>query len=255
MGRFVNSTINTGEFPMHLMTRRLASFCWTCPSLFLALSLAVQAADPPATLRGLPLIFRDDFESGDPASRWEPSDPKAWKLVAQNGNKVWSQFQHIVTQTPVRSPFNRSVAKDVVVSNCVLDVKLQSTARDYPHRSLCLFFGYQDPAHMYYVHFGQKADDHANQIFIVNNEARKKISTKSTDGTKWDNEWHHARVVRDVKSGSIEIFFDDMETPVMTALDKTFTWGQVGIGSFDDTGNFDEVLAYGDKVERPAAKE
>jgi hypothetical protein len=43
-----------------------------------------------------------------------------------------------------------------------------------------------------------------------------------------------------------------MSEPVMTAVDKTFTWGQVGIGSFDDTGNFDDILVYGDKVERPA---
>jgi hypothetical protein len=33
----------------------------------------------------------------------------------------------------------------------------------------------------------------------------------------------------------------------MTAIDKTFTKGQVGVGSFDDTGNFDQVLVYGEK--------
>ena len=224
-------------------------------SMILVLSQVtiLVAAEPPARLLNLPLVYRDDFESGDVLARWQPSDPKAWKLIEQNGNHVLSQFQHIETKTPVRSPFNRSMVKDVVVSNCVLDVRLQSTARDYPHRSLCLFFGYQDPAHLYYVHLGQKTDDHANQIFIVNNEPRKKISTKTTEGTRWDQEWHHARVVRDVESGRIEVFFDDMSEPVMTAVDKTFTWGQVGIGSFDDTGNFDDILVYGDKVERPAA--
>jgi hypothetical protein len=203
--------------------------CCSLAALFvisLALPSLLQADEPPATLLNLPLVFRDDFESGDPATRWEASEPKAWKLVEQNGNKVWSQFQHIETKTPVRSPFNRSVAEDLVVGSCVLDLKLQSTARDYPHRSLCLFFGYQDPAHMYYVHLGQKTDDHANHIFIVNNEPRKKISTKTTEGTKWE--------------------------PVMTAVDRTFTWGQVGIGSFDDTGNFDDVLVYGTKASRPA---
>ncbi|HAA51688.1 MAG TPA: DUF1080 domain-containing protein [Planctomycetaceae bacterium] len=34
----------------------------------------------------------------------------------------------------------------------------------------------------------------------------------------------------------------------MTAVDKTFAWGQVGVGSFDDTGNFDEVYLFGDAV-------
>ena len=226
-------------------------------SAFVAFGLmmpsVLRCEEPPATLLGLPLVFREDFESGN-LDRWEPSEPKAWKIDVRNGNKVGSQFQHIVTKTPVRSPFNRSVVKDVIVGDCVLDVKLQSTARDYPHRSLCLFFGYQDPAHLYYVHLGQKTDDHANQIFIVNNEPRTKISTTTTEGTKWDNEWHHARVVREVESGKIEVFFDDMKEPVMTAVDKTFTWGQVGIGSFDDTGHFDDVLVYGTQVARPAVK-
>lgn len=221
-------------------------------ALTLLIATPAWADEPPRQLMDLPLVFQDTFESGDPATRWEASDPKAWKLVEQKGNQVWSQFQHIVTPTPVRSPFNRSVARDVIVSDCILDVRLQSTARDYPHRSLCLFFGYQDPAHMYYVHLGQKTDDHANQIFIVNNEPRKKISTKTTPGTPWDNEWHHVRVIRKVDSGEIAVYFDNLQEPVMTAVDKTFLWGQVGIGSFDDTGSFDDVLVYGKSVPRPA---
>lgn len=230
------------------MRHLLLVIAFTC-----LLAGSVASAAPPTELLGQPLLLHEDFTSKDD-TKWELADPKAWRFVDQDGNAVFNQFKQSKVETPVRSPFNRGVVKDLVVGSFVLDVKLQSTARDYPHRSLCLFFGYQDPAHLYYVHFGQRTDDHANQIFIVNNEPRKKISTKTTDGTPWNNEWHHARVVRDVDSGRIDVFFDDMETPVMTAVDKTFTWGQVGIGSFDDTGNFDDVLVYGVKAERPAAK-
>ena len=74
---------------------------------------------------------------------------------------------------------------------------------------------------------------------------------ETTAGTNWNDEWHHARIVRDVKSGKIEIYFDDMKTPIMTATDKTFAWGKVGIGSFDDTGRFDDVFLFGHKVEKP----
>ena len=97
---------------------------------------------------------------------------------------------------------------------------------------------------------GKKADEHANQIFIVNNEPRKKISTKSTEGTNWDDERHHVREVRNVETGAIDVYFDDMKNPIMHADDKTFTWGEVGIGTFDDTGNFDDVRVYGKKSER-----
>lgn len=226
--------------------------CW----LWLFLSFSVCAAaqgqtpEPPKEFRGLPLVFFTDFENGE-ISRFDPVTPAAWKLVKTEGNQFYSQFKHVEVKTPVRSPFNRCVIKDLIVSDCVLDVRLQTTARDYPHRSLCLFFGYQDPAHMYYVHLGQKADDHANQIFIVNNEPRKKISLTSTDGTPWDNAWHRARILREVESGKIEVYFDDLGKPVMTAIDKTFSWGQVGIGSFDDTGNFDDLTVYGTTVKKP----
>jgi hypothetical protein len=217
------------------------------------LAAAVAHGGPPAReLNGLPLVFFDDFESGM-ADKWEQSDPKAWRIAAQGSNKVYNQFQQSQVQTPVRSPFNRALVKDVVVGDFVLDVKLQSTKEDYDHRDMCLFFGFQDPAHLYYVHLGKKTDDHANQIFIVNDEPRKKISTTTTSGTAWTDDWHHARVVLKVDTGTIEVFFDDMETPAMTATDKTFAWGQVGIGTFDDTGNFDDVIVYGKQVERPKA--
>jgi len=221
-----------------------------------ALSAAVFAADPPCVKNApdvdtkLPLVFCDDFQSGDSAN-WVPGDPKAWKITKLGDNFVFEQFQQSKVENPVRSPFNRCVIKDVVVGDFVLDLKFQSTKKDYGHRDLCLFFGFQDPSHHYYVHFGKKTDDHANQIFIVNDKPRTKISTKTTAGTNWDDEWHHARIVREVKSGKIEIYFDDMKTPVMTATDKTFAWGQIGIGSFDDTGRFDDVYLFGHEVKKP----
>ena len=48
--------------------------------------------------------------------------------------------------------------------------------------------------------------------------------------------------------GTIEIYFDDMKKPVMTASDKTFGAGRVGIGSFDDHGNWDDFKLHGVKA-------
>ena len=53
------------------------------------------------------------------------------------------------------------------------------------------------------------------------------------------------------QGGSVEVFFDDMERPVMKAVDKTFSWGQIGVGTFDDTGRFDDLVVHGIRVERP----
>ncbi len=205
------------------------------------------ALDQPASAN-LPLLFQDDFRQG--AGRWQPSDPAAWKVIDGKMGKEYSQFQQSKYKPPHRSPFNFSLVKDLIVGDCILEAQVQSTTRDYPHRDVCLFFGYQDPAHFYYVHLGKKTDDHANQIFIVNNAPRVKISTRTTDGTPWTDGWHHVKVVRKVKDGSIAVYFDDMKTPVMTATDRTFTWGQVGVGSFDDTSSWRDVKVYGVKAEK-----
>ena len=94
-------------------------------------------------------------------------------------------------------------------------------------------------------------DPHANQIFIVNNAARTKISTKTTEGTNWDEEWHHVRITRDAESGLIKVFYDDMDESVMEATDKSFTWGQIGLGSFDDTADFAELKIIGVLAKKP----
>lgn len=205
-----------------------------------------QAEDAAAvkTASSLPLVFADDFESG--ADHWQPLDPPHWKIAAGNGGHV---FSHFVKQgkykPPHRSPVNIALLKDHAVEDFEYTVKVKSTHPDYGHRDAVLVFGYQDPAHFYYVHFGKQTDDHANQIFLVNEKPRVKISTKTTSGTPWDDAWHTVRVSRRVADGSISVFYDDMEKPVMTAQDKTFTWGRVGLGSFDDTTEWDDVKLLG----------
>lgn len=198
----------------------------------------------------LPVLLNEDFEKG--ADRWEPADPKQWKVAETPEGKVFSQFvKGGAHKPPHRSPFNIALLKEFTVGDFVLETKCQSTIKDYNHRDMCVIFGYQDPAHFYYVHFGKKTDDHANQIFIVNAADRKKISTRTSEGTPWTDAWHRVKVVRSAAEGTISVYFDDMKTPVMTAADKTFAWGRIGIGTFDDTGNWDEVKLSGTRVEPP----
>lgn len=190
-----------------------------------------------------PVVYQDDFDDGMTA--WEPTDAAAWKVEAVDDDQVLRQHSQSDYQPPHRSPVNIALLRDLELSDFQLDVDVRSTARDYPHRSVCLFFGHQDPAHFYYVHLGQRTDDHANQIFIVNDEPRTKISTRTTPGTPWDNEWHHVRIIRDAAKGTIQVYFDDLDEPVMTATDKHFIHGRLGLGSFDDTGDWDHLVIRG----------
>lgn len=200
----------------------------------------------------LPLLLREDFEQG--ADHWRPTDSAVWRLTDAGAprGKVFDQFQNKSDYMPPhRSPFHFALcqAEGTVVGDFDLRAKVRSTVKDYAHRDACVIFGHQDSAHFYYVHFGKRADDHANQIFIVDGAPRTKISEVSTEGTNWDDEWHSVRVRRVVAEGLVEVFFDDLERPVMRAHNRQFLWGRIGIGSFDDTTQWDDVELRGVRVE------
>jgi len=192
----------------------------------------------------MPVVFVADFEGGA-LDAWQATDSAAWRIEDARGGKVLALHKQSDYKPEVRSPVNINLIKDVVVGSFVLELKMHSTTRDYGHRDMCLFFGHQDPSHFYYVHIANQSDAHANSIFIVNGEPRVSIAKTRTEGTKWDENWHSVRLVRDVETGTIEVFFDDGAEPIMTAVDPTFKWGKIGVGSFDDTGQFDEIRLRG----------
>ncbi len=200
----------------------------------------------------LPVVFQADFESGS-LDGWKFTDDQAWKITEVDGNRVLDQHQRSKYEPAVRSPFNIGLIEGLDLSDFVLDLRLRSTTRNYGHRDLCLFFGHQDPSHFYYVHLGKEADPHAHSVFLVNDEPRVSIAKERTDGTPWSESWHDVRIVRNATEGTIKVYFDDMENPVMEANDTTFTHGAIGFGSFDDTGWFDDIVIRGKVAETPGS--
>ncbi|HMP02365.1 MAG TPA: hypothetical protein PKD86_09095 [Gemmatales bacterium] len=192
------------------------------------------------------VLFEADWSQPNALERLRFTDRAAWRLADHEGRRVLELFQASRFQPPHRSPLSLALIDDLRVGSFVLDVECMQTSRDYPHRDLVFVLGYQAPAEYYYVHIAAKADDHANNIFLVHQAPRRKIGVTTNDGNDWgQNQWRKVRVRRDVAEGTIEVFFDDMSKPIMTALDRTLGPGLVGIGSFDDTGRFAQVRLRG----------
>ena len=226
----------------------------------LVLALAACTPNLKAADAGMPVVYQDDFQKGDPLAKWQPTDPTQWKIATVGDNKLLSLHKRkSAYKTKVRSPFSFAILRDVCVGDFVLDLKMQSTTKDYGHRDLCLFFGHQDPTHFYYVHMALRADPCAHSVMVVDGKPRVTLIGKGgqnmgsdsyrTKGLVWGDGWHHVRLVRKVATGLIEVYFDDMTTPIMRTHDKRFAWGTVGVGSFDDTGNYDDIVLRGIKVE------
>ena len=210
-------------------------------ALTMALPIAGLSEDRPLT--DLPLIFEEDFEKG--RERWETTDEESWTYREVDGNHVFGINRRNSDYKPkVRSPLHIAMIKDVQATDFVITFRVRSTNDTGNHRDCCVFFNHQDAQNFYYVHLGARPDPHSGQIMIVQNAPRKAI-TENEKLTPWTNEWHQVKVVRDTAKGTIEVYFDDMKTPHMQAIDKTFGKGGIGIGSFDDMNDFDDIKLYG----------
>lgn len=207
-----------------------------------ALVLAARGFSAAAPEAGYELAYSDTFDKG--TDHFEFTDAKAWKVAEDGSNKVLSLCGESGYEPKVRSPKCIARLKDFAGEDVIIDVKVRQTGREYGHRDACIFFGYTDPSKFYYVHLATTADDHANSIFLVNDAPRVSIAKERTKGTDWSTGFHHLRVKREGSTGKIEVYFDDMKTPVMRAEDKSFTKGAIGLGSFDDTADFDDLAVY-----------
>lgn len=219
-------------------------------------SLDSRAADAPADA-ALPMVVNEDFEGG--MGRWRTTDPdpqdSVWEVVevatdpGRAGNHALRVKGMSKYEPPFRSPHSIAWLKDVKLGDFEITARVQNTnPSGGDHRDLCVFWGRQSPSEFYYVHFGAKPDPHACQVFIVNNDKRTMITRDQASGTPWTDGWHTIRVRRDVSDGTVKVYFDDMTKPQMTAQDTTFGAGEIGIGTFDDSGNFDDIVVRGEQV-------
>jgi hypothetical protein len=109
---------------------------------------------------------------------------------------------------------------------------------------MMIAFNYVDTLHFYYTHLsvdpGTKVDVH-NGIFLVDGAPRRRIAGLEAAPVLPDKNWHKVRVERDVNSGWIKVFVDDEPQPRFSVIDNTFKCGQIGLGSFDETGDYTDV--------------
>ena len=192
---------------------------------------------------GFPLIYEQDFEEQEAIREFIFSDPAPWFVTGGKDGGLALEYAGRGEYKPrVRSPMIIGLIDDLVLGDFVLEADVLQTGSEYGHRDMCFFFGFRDSTRFYYIHLASQADPVAHTVHIVNDLPRKGIAKERTDGIRWiDGYWHHIRLERLIGDGDINMYFDDMETPVMVANDKTFLVGYLGFGSFDDSGKIDNI--------------
>lgn len=183
------------------------------------------------------ISFHDGFESGN-LDAWQLPFPEDWTILSQGGNRYLHMNRSREPGVP-RRPLQFALIKDAKVGSFDFQARLRREGK-----SMIVVFNYVDTLHFYYVHLsGDRGTEQPvhNGIFIVNGEPRKRIAGTEAPPALPDRDWHRVRIARRVDSGSIQVLTDDHNTPLFSVDDSTFTCGQVGIGSFDETGDFDDV--------------
>jgi len=194
------------------------------------LLFCLLAARPFAAERVRPL---------DTPNAWKFGDSAAWTWSKEGGVSVLTLHQQQNFKPKVRSPFNLAWLTTTDWKSFTLTVEARLTKFDAGNNDLCIAFGRQDDTRFYYAHLGEKADGVHHQLHVVDRADRRAITATRTAGTPWQpGVWHRLKVVHDARAGKIAVYFDDMPQAVLTAEDKTLSHGWIGLGSFDDLGQF-----------------
>jgi hypothetical protein len=218
------------------MSRYHNQFFW--PLGLLAAGLAAAFAGlRTATPVSNTISFHDDFESGS-LEAWQMPHAEDWEILAEDQNHFLHMKRSREPGVP-RRPLQFALLAKVKVGSFDFQTRVRREGR-----SMILVFNYVDTLHFYYVHLsGDRATQEPvhNGIFIVNGGPRKRISGIEAPPALPDRAWHQVRLVRDVPTGSVEVFVDRDSQPLFSVADRTFGCGQIGIGSFDETGDFDNI--------------
>lgn len=203
----------------------------------LLLSLFVGPLRPTAAQGGSHLVFSDNFEQGG-LNHWQMPFPEDWAILSEGGNHYLHMKRSRDPAVP-RRPVQFALIKGVQVGSFDFQARVRREGR-----SMIVVFNYVDSLHFYYTHLsmdtGSRQPVH-NGIFLVNNSPRVRIAGLEAPAALPDTSWHRIRVLRDASSGRISVWSDVQRAPIFTVTDRTFPCGQIGIGSFDETGDFDDV--------------
>ena len=225
------------------------------PATALAVLLLCGLSFVAAGAQDMPFLKRSSFESGG-AVGWRPNVPANWRVVDVEGGRAY-ELTAAGPQGRVRAPTSWSLFDGYDLTSFELTGRFKSTAD--PANMLgdvCVFFHFEDPERFFYVHFAGASDEVHNIVGLVNGADRVKVNREAAGGSTArlkDRGWHTFKVTCDA-AGEVKAYIDDLSSPVLTARDTVLGHGLVGVGSFDDTGLFDDIELRGNRRPGPIGR-
>lgn len=219
---------------------------WSLVALALILGsglIAINSSDAFAASHKL--HFHCNFSPKE-LSEWEFPHPEDWVSELENGHYYLHMLRSRTPGVP-RRPLQFARLRNVNVGSFDLKVRVRREGG-----SMIIVFNYVDTLHFYYTHIsvdrGTVQPVH-NGIFIVDGGPRRRIAGTEAQPALPNKRWHTIRVVRNAQTGLIQVYSDVQKKPLFTVVDHHFTCGQIGLGSFDETGDFADFRLHSDDAD------
>jgi hypothetical protein len=206
----------------------------------------------PKQARDLELLAEYNFSksTADDTGVWEVVPRETWRVSTREDNRALELYSAGVRAPGGLAPQNLTLLRIFIlkdIDDLVLDLKVCPTG-EKGRRNFCLVLNYRDPEHLYYINVQEQDDGKSSGIFRVDGKSSVSIAEAGRAKISLGEGWHRVRLARRWQEGLIEFYFDDMDTPAMTAHDKVLRGGYVGFGSFNGTGFFDDTQMWGKMV-------
>lgn len=182
-----------------------------------------------------------DFQQGD-LGKWILPAAADWEIAAEGPNR-FLRLRKAGTIGEPRRPLQYALHRDLCLGDFTLRVKVRRAGN-----SMMIAFGYQDTLHFYYAHLSADSGDHGvhNGLFKVDGGERFRIAGHGSRPMLPTSGWHEVKIVRDAAGGKIEVFASGETEPRFRHTDTSFRWGRIGLGSFNETGDFDDLRVEGE---------
>lgn len=175
------------------------------------------------------------FEEKADFTDWQERKGSQWKATPAEG---LYQLTEPGEQGEHRRPLSWSVWKGSKVGACEINVSARClTPTKVKGRDVLIIFGFQDADHYYYVHFSAENAKVHNIFAKVDGGERTPLPLKGERVPRLlEKGFQSLKLTHNPETGEIAAWVDGK--PVLQAVDKTFSGGYTGVGSFDDTVDF-----------------
>jgi hypothetical protein len=168
---------------------------------------------------------------------------KAVRLAVENG-----ELKLLISSEPAagrpRRPTHFALAETPAFRRVTVEAEVRRNKR-----SLIFVYAWQDKDHYNYAHISSdmavKQNVHNGMFHIFGGE-RVRISSLDGPESLPSQEWTPVKLVFDGESGRCYVEVNGKRNPSLEAVDLSLRYGRVGLGSFDETGDFRNVKITGE---------